>query len=78
VRRLAGALTAARGEAAAEAGDADIRRLADVGALPSEALDILDACVSGAPSADQIEELLAAARRVLTAAKRNEPRLISA
>jgi hypothetical protein len=77
---MTAALVAARGEAPAGApnpANADIRRLVDCGALPSEALALLDATrsVSSAATMDDVAPLLSSTTRILTAIGRNEPSL---
>jgi hypothetical protein len=77
---MAAALIAARGEAPAGApnpANNDIRRLVECGALPSEALALLDATrsVSSAATMDDVAPLLSSTTRILTAIGRNEPSL---
>ncbi len=77
---MTAALIAARGEAPAGApnpANADIRRLVDCGALPLEALALLDATqsVSSAATMDDVAPLLSSTTRILTAIGRNEPSL---
>jgi hypothetical protein len=77
---MTAALIAARGEVPAGApnpANADIRRLVDCGALPSEALALLDATrsVSSAATMDDVVPLLSSTTRILTAIRRNEPSL---
>ena len=75
---MAAALIAARGEAPAGApnpANADIRRLVECGALPPEAMAILDATLSSAATMDDVAPLLSSTTRILTAIGRNEPRL---
>jgi hypothetical protein len=76
LRATARALLAARGEPTPETpADSDLRRLVEAGALPSEALNLIEA--ARAPSAD-VAPLFAAANRVLSAVRRNEPRMMAA
>jgi len=76
LRATARALLAARGEPAHETpADSDLRRLVDAGALPPEALGLIEAAKT--PSAD-VASLFAAAARVLSAVRRNEPRMMAA
>ncbi len=83
LRAMASALLAARGEALAGApvaADADIGRLVERGALPAEALGLLDA-VRSAPRGATVEDvapLLSSTSRILTAIQRNEPSLAAA
>jgi hypothetical protein len=78
LRAMTAALMAARGEASASAEsdiDADIRRLVDCGALPADALALLETMrsASGAATADEVAPLLASTMRILTTIGRNEP-----
>ncbi len=80
-RHVAAAVLATRGEGDADdasVSEAEIRRLADAGALSAEVLDILDAAQAGEDDTGRIERALASANRVLTEARRNEPRLMAA
>jgi hypothetical protein len=77
---MASALMAARGEmpaGAQRAANADIHRLVECGALPTEALGLLDATrsASGAATVDDVAPLLSSTTRILTAIGRNEPSL---
>jgi hypothetical protein len=77
---MASALMAARGETPAGtqgAANADIHRLVERGALPTEALGLLDATrsASGAATVDDVAPLLSSTTRILTAIGRNEPSL---
>jgi superfamily II DNA or RNA helicase len=77
---MAAALVAARGEAPVGASDpasADIHRLVECGALPSEVLALLDATrfVSNAATMGDVAPLLSSTTRILTAIRRNEPGL---
>lgn len=80
LRAMAAALMAARSEAPAGAegaANADIRRLVECGALPTEALALLDATrlVSSAATVADVAPLLSSTTRILTAIGRNEPSL---
>ena len=79
LRAMAAALMAARGETLAGAAIAsgDIRRLVDSGAMPGEALVILDATHSVHENASlaDIAPLLSSTTRILAAISRNEPSL---
>ena len=76
LRATARALMAVRGEPAPETpADSDLRRLVEAGALPSEALGLVDA--AKAPPAD-VTPLFAVAGRVLATVRRNEPGLMAA
>jgi len=75
---MTAALIVARGEVPAGAPNpANIRRLVDCGALPLEALALLDATqsVSSAATMDDVVPLLSSTTRILTAIGRNEPSL---
>ncbi len=80
LREMTAALMAARGEAlicGQGAVDSDIRRLVECGALPADALALLDATRSapGGATTDEVAPLLASTRRILTTVGRNEPAL---
>lgn len=71
LREMTAALMAARGEAlicGQGAVDSDIRRLVECGALPADALALLDATRSapGDATTDEVARLLASTRRILT------------
>jgi hypothetical protein len=77
---MASALMAARGETPAGAqgaANADIHHLVECGALPAEALGLLDATrsASGAATVDDVAPLLSSTTRILAAIERNEPSL---
>jgi hypothetical protein len=78
LRSVAEAMSARHGDAPAD-GDADgeVRRLIERDALPAEALTILAAGnpAALAPSADEVESLLARTTRILAMLKTNEPSL---
>ena len=80
LRAMAAALMAARGETATgapDASNADICRLVEYGALPTEALAILDATrlLSSATAINGVAPLLSSTTRILAAIGRNEPSL---
>ncbi|ATQ67847.1 ATP-dependent helicase [Methylosinus trichosporium OB3b] len=80
LRAMATALLATRGEAPVHgqsAADSDIRRLVDCGALPSEAMALLEEMqsLSSGAAIDGVAPALAGAARILAAITRNEPRL---
>jgi hypothetical protein len=76
LRATARALMALRGEEVPESpADSDLRRLVEAGALPSEALGLVEAVK--APPAD-VAPLFAVAGRVLATVRRNEPGLMAA
>jgi hypothetical protein len=79
LRAMGTALIAARGETfiSAPGASGDIRRLVDCGALPAEALTLLDATqlVLSAATMDDVAPLLFSTTRILTAIGRNEPSL---
>jgi hypothetical protein len=66
-------LTAARGAASDVGSDAEIRGLIESGALPPEALSVLEAAADGA--AANLDPVFAATARVMAAIRRNEPGL---
>jgi len=80
LRAMATALLAARSETplhGPSAADGDIRRLVDCGALPPEAVALLQETrsFSGAAEIDGVMPALAGAARILATIMRNEPRL---
>jgi len=77
LRAMVEALTAARGAASAVGSDAEIRGLIESGALPPEALSVLEAAADGASDAN-LDPMFAATARIMTAIRRNEPGLAAA
>lgn len=80
LRAMATALLATRGDASAHgqrAADSDIRRLVDCGALPSEAMVILQETqpLSSAATIEGVAPALASTARILATIMRNEPGL---
>ena len=77
LRAMVEALTAARGAASDVGSDAEIRGLIESGALPPEALSVLEAAADGASDAN-LDPMFAATARIMTAIRRNEPGLAAA
>ena len=80
LRMMAAALLAARGETPAGADNdigADIRRLVECGALPTETMSVQEALqsLSSAATAEDVAPLLSSATRILMVIGRNEPSL---
>jgi hypothetical protein len=78
LRGVAEAMSSRHGDARTDAGaDGDVRRLIERDALPAEALTILEAGnpAALAPSADEVEALVAQTTRILAMLKTNEPSL---
>jgi len=78
LRSMVDALTAARGTGSVGGADTEMRELVESGALPPEALSVLEAAsAEGASSAD-LDPMFAATARVMAAIRRNEPALAAA
>jgi hypothetical protein len=77
LRSMVDALAAARGLAAVGGADIEMRELVESGALPPEALSILEAAGDAASSVN-LDPMFAATARVMAAIRRNEPRLAAA
>ena len=79
LRAMVEALTAARGAASDVGSDAEIRGLIERGALPPEALSVLEAVGEDAAGAGaNLDPMFAATARVMAAIRRNEPGLAAA
>jgi hypothetical protein len=77
LRSMVEALTAARGTESVGGAEIEMRGLVASGALPPEALSVLEAAADGASSAN-LDPMFAATARVMAAIRRNEPALAAA
>ena len=79
LRSMVEALTAARGAVSAVGADAEMRGLVESGALPPEALSVLEAVgENAAGEGANLDPMFAATARVMAAIRRNEPGLAAA
>jgi superfamily II DNA or RNA helicase len=78
LRSMVDALTAARGGGSVGGGDAEMRGLVESGALPREALSVLEAVSAEGASSANLDPMFAATTRVMAAIRRNEPGLAAA
>ena len=78
LRSMVDALSAARGTGSIGGADTEMRGLVESGALPREALSVLEAAsAEGAVNAN-LDPMFAATARVMAAIRRNEPGLAAA
>jgi superfamily II DNA or RNA helicase len=77
LRSMVDALTAARGAASVGGADTEMRGLVESGALPPEALSVLEAAADGGSGAN-LDPMFAATARIMAAIRRNEPGLAAA
>ena len=78
LRSMVEALTAARGAASVGGADAEMRGLVESGALPPEALSVLEAASEAGAANGTLDPMFAATARVMAAIRRNEPGLAAA
>jgi hypothetical protein len=75
LRSMVEALSASRGATSVGDSDSQMRGLVESGAMPPEALSVLEAAADGAASAGNLDPMFAATARVMAAIRRNEPGL---
>jgi hypothetical protein len=78
LRSMVDALTAARGTGSVGGADTEMRELVESGALPPEALSVLEAASAEGASSANLDPMFAATARVMAAIRRNEPALAAA